>query len=84
MGKLQEIFCHIFLKYPYFRDESQADQELDLDSHFTKNTDDLTEEEKTLLEDKAKEYATQVEIAMFETHSEYDKSGKQAALSKYK
>lgn len=84
LGKLQELFCRIFLKYPYFPDESKPDQELDLDSHFTKSQEDLTEEEKASLEEKAKDYATQVEIVMFETHSEYDKAGKQSALGKYK
>lgn len=84
LGKLQEIFCRIFLKYPYFRDATQADEELDLDAHFTKGADELADEEKTQLEDKAKEYATQVEIAMFETHSEPDRSGRSAAAGKYK
>ena len=84
MGKLQEIFCQIFLKYPYFRDESEGRQELDLQAHFTKNSEDLTDEEKSQLEEKAKEYAAQVEQSVFEVYSEPDKHGQPAAASKYK
>jgi hypothetical protein len=84
MGKLQDIFCRIFLKYPYFPGESEGDKELDLESHFTKASGDLTDEEKTQLEDKAKEYATEVENSVFETYSEPDKSGRLIASGKYK
>lgn len=93
LGKLQEIFSNIFLTFPYFPvkiEDDDADgpdpnvKRSVSDEGFTKITAELTDEEKAQLEEKAKEYATQVEAAVFEAHAEPDKAGIQSAAGKYK
>lgn len=97
LGKLQEIFSNIFLAFPYFPPEASVKIEgednnaseqntlrLVPGKGFSKTTAQLTEEEKTQLEDKAGVYATQVEAAVFEAHAEPDKAGNPSASGKYK
>lgn len=83
LTKLQETFGMIFLKYPFFPaalGEGEAHQE-----ELVEKTEELTEEEKTAMEEKAKKYATELEECIFETYSEVDaKSGKNAVAMKYK
>jgi hypothetical protein len=97
LGKLQEIFSNIFLTFPYFPPESfvkiegegvdgsgpNATRSIPA-SGFTKTVAELTEEDKSQLEERAKAYATQVEAAVFEAHAEFDKAGIQSAAGKYK
>ena len=94
LGKLQEIFSNIFLTFPYFPPEEPVKTE-DKGSDpnetrpvslkgFAKTMAELTEEEKVQLEEKAKAYATQVEAAVFEAHSESDRAGIPSAAGKYK
>ena len=96
LGKLQEIFSHIFLTFPYFPPEGSIKIEdgdhgsesnaprLVTSKGFAKITAELTEEEKAQLEEKANIYATEVEAAVFEAHSEPDKAGSLSASGKYK
>jgi len=97
LGKLQEIFSNIFLAFPYFHPEDSTEIEGgDVGGSepnaprpvaakgFAKATAELTEEEKTRLEDKANAYATQVEAAVFEAHAEFDRTGIPSAAGKYK
>lgn len=97
LGKLQEIFSNIFLAFPYFPPEDSVkikNEGVDgsepnvtrsvSDKGFTKTMGELTDEEKAQLEEKAQEYATQVEAAVFETHAEFDKAGTPSAAGKYK
>lgn len=97
LGKLQEIFSNIFLTFPYFPPDDSVKTEGDaIDAlgpnatrsvsakWFTKATTELTEEEKSQLEEKAKAYATQAEAAVFEAHAEFDKAGIPSAAGKYK
>ena len=96
LRKLQDIFSNIFLTFPYFPPGDSVKIEDDADGSdpkvkrsvpnegFTKTTAELTDEEKAQLEEKAKAYATQVEAAVFEAHSEHDKAGVPSAAGKYK
>lgn len=97
LGKLQGIFSNIFLAFPYFPPEASIkieDDDVDRskpnatrlisDEWFTKTTTELTEEEKEQFEEKAKAYASQVEVAVFEAHAELDKAGIPCAAGKYK
>ena len=97
LGKLQQIFSSIFLTFPYFSpNDSVKTEDEGVDGSepraarsvtgkgFAKTTAELTEEEKALLEEKAKAYATQVEVAVFEAHAEFDKAGIPSAAGKYK
>lgn len=97
LGKLREIFSHIFLTFPYFPpgDPVKAEDEdanglgpktarSIAEQGFARTTADLTEEDKAQLEERAGAYATQVEAAVFETHAEFDKAGNPSASGKYK
>jgi len=97
LGKLQGIFYNIFLAFPYFPPEDSVkieDEDIDRsepnaarsvsDGGFTKTAAELTDEEKTQLEEKANAYATQVEAAVFEAHAEFDRAGIPSAAGKYK
>ena len=97
LGKLQEIFSNIFLTFPYLPPEDPVKTEdKDADGSgpiaprvvsargFAKSMADLTDEEKSQLEEKAKAYATQVEAAVFEAHAEFDRAGIPSAAGKYK
>ena len=97
LGKLEEIFSNIFLTFPYFPPEGSVKIEgrdadglgpnvtrSASDKGFTKTMTELTDEEKAQLEEKARAYATQVEVAVFEAHAEFDKAGSPSAAGKYK
>lgn len=97
LGKLQGIFSNIFLAFPYFPPETSVKIEDDSadgsgpnatrlisDEWFTKTTAELTDEEKSQLEEKAKAYAAQVEAAVFEAHAELDRAGIPCVAGKYK
>ena len=88
LTKLQEIFCKIFLRYPILPgatsepaaegDEGEGEAVVD------KKPQDLTEEERELLESRAKKFAAELEGCMFEIYAEPDKTGKHGVAAKYK
>ncbi|KDQ61735.1 hypothetical protein JAAARDRAFT_520263 [Jaapia argillacea MUCL 33604] len=77
LGKLEEIICQIFVRYPYALNEEQNDETL-------KKPEELQSEEKDAVEVKAKEFAAELEQCMYDNESEHDKQGNQSAGSKYK
>lgn len=87
LGKLEELFRDIFLRYPHIRVETQGEDNHDK-VHETnlvqKPLDDLTDDEKAALVDESKQFATELEKCVFEIYSEPDKLGDPSAGSKYK
>ncbi|KAI0766610.1 hypothetical protein BD413DRAFT_494258 [Trametes elegans] len=83
LGKLQELFCQIFMRYPFLTlaaTDGEDGGELQPD----KKPEELTPEEKEELEKRAKQFGTDLEQSIYELYSEPDKQGKQVAAGKYK
>ncbi|CAL1715045.1 unnamed protein product [Somion occarium] len=81
LTKLEEVFTQIFLRYPILpQDETQEGDEITP----SKKTEELTPEEKELVEEKAKHFTADLEHCMFELYAEPDKTGKPHAAAKYK
>lgn len=78
LKKLQELFCRIFLKYPHVLSDSVTG------SLQEKNLEDLTDNERNILEERAKAFATDVEQCVYDIYSEPDGKGKPSAGGKYK
>lgn len=77
LTKLHELFRNIFLRYPVFPAAEGV--------YIEKKPEELTPEEKEVLEDKANRFATDLEESMFELYAEPDaKTGKRSAAAKYK
>ncbi len=79
--KLQEIFAQIFTKYPFLPggeiSEDQAPEP-------AKTEQDLTDEEKEILQTKGRVFASDLEGCVFDLYAEPDKHGKPSAGGKYK
>ncbi|RDB20911.1 Transcription factor bye1 [Hypsizygus marmoreus] len=87
LGKLEELFRDIFLRYPHVRVEPQSDDDHNKapeKSIVQKSLDELTEDEKTALVDESKQFADELEKCVFEIYSERDKHGHPSAGSNYK
>jgi hypothetical protein len=87
LGKFSEMFTGIFMQYPYVYPESNANEEEDAQrkkATVERKTEELTEEEKTQLRERASAFAAEVEHAVFDTYAEPDKYGKPGAGVKYK
>ncbi|KAH9986086.1 transcription factor S-II, central domain-containing protein [Russula compacta] len=86
LGKFAEMFTGIFMQYPYVQQESNVDKEGEEDkkSMVERKPEELTEEDKTHVRERATVFATEVEQAVFDTYAEPDKYGKQGAGVKYK
>ena len=80
LDKLQDVFDQIFLKYP-FVDVQGGDGEV---SKIEKKTEELTEEDRTLLKDEGTKFAIELEQCMYDIYSEPDKQGRPSASGKYK
>ncbi|EMD38932.1 hypothetical protein CERSUDRAFT_104220, partial [Gelatoporia subvermispora B] len=80
LNKLQEMFCQIFVRYPFFKDDVIAVGDLQPD----KKQEELSDEEKEALEHRAKRFASDLEQCMYEIYSEPDKNGKHGVAGKYK
>ena len=85
LGKLEELFRDIFLRYPHLHTESIDGGDNKVHERVVrKGQGDLTEEEKALLVDKSKQFATDLESCIYEIYAEPDKQGKLSAGPKYK
>ncbi|OCH87397.1 hypothetical protein OBBRIDRAFT_759875 [Obba rivulosa] len=80
LTKLQELFRQIFLRYPFLKGEEASNDDLQPD----KKQEELSDEEKEILEQKAERFASDLEQCMYELYSEPDKSGKHGVAGKYK
>lgn len=83
LTKLQEVFCKIFLRYPFLRGETQ-NEGLGSGLEPDKQPEELTDEDREKLEAAAKRVAADLEQCIYELYSEPDKSGKRIAAGKYK
>ena len=87
LGKFSEMFTGIFMQYPYVYPESNSKEEGAERKKATiveRKPEELTEEEKTQLRERASAFAAEVEHAVFDTYAEPDKHGKPGASVKYK
>jgi hypothetical protein len=87
LGKFSEMFTGIFMQYPYVYSESNGKEEGAERKKATtveRKPEDLTEEEKTQLRERASAFAAEIEHAVFHTYAEPDKHGKPGAGVKYK
>ncbi|KAH7926015.1 hypothetical protein BV22DRAFT_387715 [Leucogyrophana mollusca] len=78
LGKLQETFSEIFLKYPHTDSTEESSGKVE------QNVEEINDEDKKRLEEVAKAFATELEQCVFDIYSEPDKHGKQSAGPKYK
>jgi len=87
-GKFSEMFTGIFMQYPYVYPEGNAMEEEGAErmkaTTVERKPEELTEEEKTQLRERASAFAAEVEHAVFDTYAEPDKYGKPGAGVKYK
>ena len=78
LGKLEELFHGIFFRYP--RVKAPDSEEL-----LSKSVDEMTDEEKEALTLESKQYADDLEKAIFETYADHDKgNGTSSAGANYK
>lgn len=78
MGKLEELFRDIFFRYP--RVKAPDSEEL-----VSKSMEEMRDEEKEALAQESKQFADDLEKAIFETYADHDKgSGVSAAGVNYK
>lgn len=88
LGKLEELFQGIFLRYPHIYVTSSSHDETDgVDapgSFVEKKSDDLTEDERATVLANAKQFADELESCVYEIYCEPDKNGTPSAGGKYK
>lgn len=87
LSKLLEIFHDIFLRYPVLQNDaatSDPEKEEQVVVVTDKPLEEITEEEKQTLRERAKRFTSELEECMFELYSEPDKSGKHSVAAKYK
>ncbi|KAJ3881634.1 hypothetical protein F5051DRAFT_95417 [Lentinula edodes] len=80
LGKLEDVFRDIFLRYPHIRRENEDD----IAEVTEKQTEDLTEEDRNNVLESSKQFADDLEKCVFEIYSEPDKHGNQTAAARYK
>lgn len=84
LGKFSEMFTGIYMQYPCIQQEGKAEEEENKKVMVERTPEELTEEEKTQVRERATAFATELEQAVFGTYSESDKYGKMGAGVKYK
>ncbi|KAF4610431.1 hypothetical protein D9613_007039 [Agrocybe pediades] len=90
LGKLEELFREVFLRYPNAREEAKEEsQENKMDveeegADVPEKKNELSEEKKQALIDAANQFAGDLENCVFEIYSEPDKNGNPHAGGKYK
>lgn len=87
LSKLLEIFRDIFLRYPVLHNDA-ATNDHEKEEHVVvvadKSLEELTDEEKETLRERAKRFTSELEECMYELYSEPDKFGKHSVAAKYK
>jgi hypothetical protein len=90
LGKYTEMFTAIFMQYPHIQQEDHAEEgetgedEKERKPTIERKPEELTEEEKAKVRERATAFAAEVEQAVFDTYAEPDKYGKPSASAKYK
>lgn len=83
LAKFQDIFSGIFSKYPNAAgDEAEGEQSASPPSD--KKSEELTDDEKTQVDQNAKAFAIEVEQSIYDIYSEADVKGKVTVGPKYK
>jgi hypothetical protein len=84
---LEELFHDVFLRYPHVRSES-TDEDIDVKDRkptiITKKIEELSEVEREVLINEAKQFARELEDCVYDIYSEPDKQGNPHAGGKYK
>ena len=87
LGKLEELFRDVFLRYPHARSET-TDEDMDLNDSksniIPKKIEELSEKEMEALINEAKQFARDLEGCVYDIYSEPDKQGNVHAGGKYK
>lgn len=88
MGKLEELFRDIFLRYPHVRSET-TDEDMDVNDVkeskiIPKKIEELNEKEMEALVNEANHFARDLEGCVYDIYSEPDKHGNVHAGGKYK
>lgn len=84
LGKFAEMFMGIFMQYPCVQENNAEGEGAPKKATVTRKPEELTEDDKTQLRERASAFATEVEQAVFNTYAEPDKFGKPGAGVKYK
>ena len=84
LGKFAEMFMGIFMQYPCIQEINAEGEGAPKKATVTRKPEELTEDDKTQLRERASAFATEVEQAVFNTYAEPDKVGKPGAGVKYK
>jgi hypothetical protein len=94
LGKLEELFKDVFLRYPHVRilvsDDIDKTNDMEIGERqpatklVSKNLEDLSDEEKEALLEESRQFSRDLENCVFEIYSEPDKSGHPHAGGKYK
>ena len=88
LGKLEELFRNVFLRYPHVRSET-TDEDMDVNDGkgnkiIPKKIEELSEKEKEALVNEANQFARDLEGCVYDIYSEPDKQGNVHAGGKYK
>lgn len=94
LGKLEELFRDVFLRYPHVRAHAGSPAEgesmnvgednKNATTLMPKELEALTEEEKETLLNNSRQFANELESSVFEIYAEPDKNGNPHAGGKYK
>lgn len=76
LGKLEDVFRVIFLRYPRLLDSEAGEKRW--------KEGEITEEEKATLMEDSKQFAIQLEQCVYDIYCESDKNGRPSAAAKYK
>ena len=88
LGKLEELFRDVFLRYPHVRYET-TDEDMDVNDGkeskiIPKKIEELSEKEMEALVNEANQFARDLESCIYDIYSEPDKQGNVHAGGKYK
>jgi len=85
LGKFTEMFTGIYMQYPHIQQDGKAEEEEESKKVMVeRKPEELTEEEKAQVRERATAFAAELEQAAFDTYAESDKHGKLGAGVKYK
>ena len=85
LGKLEELFRDVFLRYPHVRSETTGeDMDVNDSTIIPKKIEELSEKEMEALINEAKQFARDLESCVYDIYSEPDKQGNVHAGGKYK
>lgn len=84
LGKLEELFRDIFLRYPHVRVKIEEGGQGQKSVIIPKKLEELSDEDKDLLIEESKQFAEGLERCVYEIYSEPDRNGNPQAGGNYK